>query len=242
MPTKSLTLAKIHDEHQKAKTLTVIMLHGLASDSHTYDSALKYLTEKPALKDVRFVTFDLLGSGKSPNTDDIDYTITSQVEALHASIANLKLKTPILLVGHSMGSLIATHYVKKYGAAGLVLISSPFYQDSDFKNPAFAAGMEMFKEAVALKNDRSLLTKKSFNDAIKYVVMGPKNFQTLTTLKVPTIIIYGALDQFIIPHNLKAAAAANPEYIELIKTEGRHGVSRDKYSELAGILERVIDA
>ena len=69
---KKLSLKKTHDFcGSKVPRLTVVMIHGIASDSSTYHKALAYLEGTVSLREVRFVTFDLLGSGASPKNDKL---------------------------------------------------------------------------------------------------------------------------------------------------------------------------
>ena len=55
-------------------------------------------------------------------------------------------------------------------------------------------------------------------------------------------MIYGKMDQFISSYNIPKILKENPKYLSAIKTEGRHGVSHDKYSKLVEILEEVLNA
>lgn len=234
-----LKLAKVIDTNPKKPVFTVVMLHGIAADAHTFDSTLKYLAAQRSLKKVRFLTFDLLGVGASPSGDDLEYTTDEYATALRNSIKDIT--TPVVLVGHSMGAIIAVCYAKKYPVKELVLISAPFYTKEDFSNHAHAlnAGVEMFKELAALRYDRKLLKAKSFHSSIDNVVLNPDNYQALVDLKTPTTILYGKLDQFILVKNLKSAQSLNPKNITLIQTSGRHGVTRDKYVELAKIIKEL---
>ena len=75
---------------------TVVMIHGIASDSSSYDDALEYFKAKKGLNGVRFVTFDLLGSGKSLKDDSLEYNYDEQIEALHNAIIELGTDTPIV--------------------------------------------------------------------------------------------------------------------------------------------------
>lgn len=242
---KKLSLKKVHDQcGSKTPRLAVIFVHGIAADSSSFANAIKYLEGTRSLKDVRFIAFDLLGSGKSMRSDKLEYDYSDQLEALHNSIEKLKLDIPIVMVGHSMGTLIATHYADKYKKSikELILISPPIYTERDLLSPAFKAGMKMFTEGVSLKN-RGILEEKSFNNSMKKIVLNPHNYKTLVGITTPTILIYGNLDQFIASYNIPSVLEANPKYIvKAIKTEGRHGVSRDKYTKLVSILEEALNA
>lgn len=243
---RKLVLKKTYDYcATKEPKLTVIFIHGVAADSSCFNNAIKYLEGTTSLRDVRFIAFDLLGCGKSRTDDALNYDYKEQIEALHNSIEKLKLNTPLVLVGHSMGTFIVTRYADTYkkSAKHLILISPPIYTEEDLKNPAFERGMELFREAVAINvKNRKILEDKAFNAAIKKIVMNKKNYKTLANLKTHTTLIYGDADAFIGVYNLPKVLADNPKYLTAIKTIGRHGVSREKYSKMVGILEGVLNA
>ena len=242
---KKLTLKKTHDYSAvKEPKLVVVFIHGIATDSSSFTRALQYLEGTKSLEAVRFVTFDLLGSGGSRRSDELKYNYSEQVEALHNSIEKLKIgDTPLVLVGHSMGTLIAARYADTYkkSVKELILISPPVYTEKDLRSSAFAAGIKVFKDAVAIKN-RRVLEEKVFNSSMDKIILNRRNYAMLTGLKTRAVLIYGNMDQFIASYNIPALLKANPKYLTAIKTEGRHGVSRDKYTKIVGILEEVLNA
>lgn len=241
---KKLLLKKTHDFFAtKNPRLTVVFIHGIASDSSSFDNALKYLEGTTSLKDIRFVAFDLLGSGKSRSSDKLNYDYKDQITALHNSIQKLKIKTPLVLVGHSMGTLIATRYADTYkrSVKHLILISPPVYTEDDLVNPAFVAAIKVFKDAVSLKN-KKILEEKSFNESMNKIVLDKNNYKTLANLKTHATLVYGDADQLIAPYNIPKILKQNPKYLSAIKTIGRHSVSRDKYTQMVNILEEVLNA
>lgn len=241
---RKLILKKTHD-HVAAKQpkLTVIFIHGVAADSSSFSNAIKYLEGTTSLRDIRFVAFDLLGSGKSRSDDKLNYDYKDQLTALHNSIEKLKINTPIVLVGHSMGTFIVTRYADSYKKSikHLILVSPPVYTIADLENPAFTAAIKVFKDAVSVKNHK-ILEEKSFNNSMEKIVLDKKNYKTLANLKTPATLIYGELDQFIASYNIPNIVKENPKYLRSIKTIGRHGVSRDKYTKMVGVLEEILNA
>ena len=238
---KPLELYKAHDFCASgAPKLTVVMVHGIASEAKSFNGLLKYLEGTRSMQDVRFVAFDLLGAGQSYRSDKLDYDYKDQLEALHNSIGKLELNTPVVLVGHSMGTLIVTRYADKHkrGVKELVLISPPIYRPEDFENPLFVRGLEDFKKAVALKN-RAFLKDKAFNNEMELIVGNRKNYEVLARASKPVTLIYGELDQIIAPFNIPGILKANPN-ITAIKTVGRHRVTPDKYSKVLKALEQTL--
>lgn len=241
---RKLILKKTHDySGSDEPKLAVIFIHGIASDSSTFTSALKYLEGTRSLKNVRFISFDLLGSGESPKSDKFNYDYRDQLEALHNAILKLNLNIPLVLVGHSLGTFIVTRYADTYkkSVKRLILISPPVYTVEDLENPAFETGIKFFKDAVNLKN-RKILKEKAFNNSMEKIVLDKRNYKVLAEIKTPAVLIYGKMDQFISSYNIPKILKDNPKYLSAIKTDGRHGVSRDKYSKIVGILEEELNA
>ena len=244
MKFRNVRLAKTYDYCGSDKPkLTVIMIHGIASDSTTFSRLLKHLEKIPSLQSVRFVTFDLLGSGKSAKGPNYKYDYNDQLTALRNSIRALKTKTPLVLVGHSLGTFIVTRYASKYKKriSRLILISSPIYTVDDLNNPAFMLAIKAFKDAVAVKN-RKILKDRAFNNSMEYIVMNHDNYETLAKIKVPTDLICGREDKIIASRNLPKILKDNPRYISLTKTRGKHSITPDKYEKVDKILEEEIDA
>lgn len=239
---RELILTKTHDTCASDEPrVCAVMIHGIASDSTTYNSALEYLEKEEKLKDVRFVTFDLLGSGKSLKDDKLEYNYAEQIEALHNAILDLKLgDTSLVLVGHSLGTFIVTRYTSKYPkeVSRLVLISPPIYTERDFENPAFAVGIETFKKAVSVKKPE-ILQEKSFINSMEKIVLDKRNYEVLAGLTTPTTLIFGNEDQLIASYNIPGLCRKNHN-IKAMLTLGRHGVSRDKYTRLPKILDEVL--
>jgi pimeloyl-ACP methyl ester carboxylesterase len=240
---RPLELKKTHDYCASSNPrLTVVFLHGVASDSRTFQKALEYLEGTVSLRDTRFVTFDLLGVGQSYKSDKIIYNYANQLEALDNSIKKLDSKTPLIIVGHSMGCLIAARYADKHRRAvsKLILVSPPMFTPEDLDDVRFDAAMEVFKTAVAQK-DRSIVKEKSFNDSINKIVKNRKNYQTYIELTVPMIMIYGDKDELIASYNIPRAAKDNCN-ISTIVTDGKHGFSHEKYNKVREILEEELHA
>lgn len=239
---KPLKLAKTHDFcPSNNPKLTVVFLHGIADDSNRFNKTLSYLEGTTSLRDIRFVTFDLLGVGKSPKSDKLKYDFKEQLEALENAILDLKLSTPLVLVGHSMGCLISARFADSHKrmVKELILISPPIYTLKDFDSPKFAVGMEGFKVAVYAKNPK-LRNDRVFENELNLMVQNKKNYEIFRRLTRKTTIIYGVADKIIASYNIPGLIKENPK-ISAIKTPGAHGVGNDKYSKLTPILERVLN-
>lgn len=242
MFSKPLKLTKTHDIcPSKQPKLTVVFVHGIAGDWTSFKNAAEYLEGTTSMRDIRFVAFDLLGSGKSLKSDKLNYGYKDQLTALENSLADLKLDTPLVLVGHSMGCLIVSRFADSHKrmVKELILISPPIYRPSDFENPAFLAGQEGFKKII-IQKDPHYKNDKAFNNELQKIVFDKKNYDFYLRLTKPTTIIYGLADQIIASFNIPGLLRANKKIVA-IETPGAHGVSRDKYTKLIPILERIVN-
>ncbi len=239
---KRLTFEKTGDYivGKKAK-LAVIFLHGIASSSSTYDKAIKYLRDEKKINGLRLITFDLLGSGKSLSSDELNYDYKDQLEALENSISDLSLDIPIILVGHSMGTFIATRYTSEHSdqIKKLILISPPVYTLEDLEHPAMKIAIDAFSDALSKKNP-GIEKSKAFKNEMDLIVLDKKNYDYLKRIKIPTILIYGELDKIIASHNIPDLIKGNPMF-SVIKTPGTHGILHDKYVKIAEVLEEALE-
>lgn len=98
----------------------MICLHGLGGSTNYFQPLVKYYSSK-----FRVIRFDLKGLGRTGYADDDNrrITIPAYVEDLEA-IFGLEGVTKAVLVGHSLGSVIAMHFAAQFPkrVAGLVLI------------------------------------------------------------------------------------------------------------------------
>lgn len=238
---KKLILTNTYDVCRSEKPkVCVVMIHGIASDSTTYNEAHEYFETEDSVRDVRFVKLDLLGSGLSMKDDSLNYDYDEQITALHNAILELKSEVPLVLVGHSLGTFIVTRYASIYPkeVTKLVLISPPIYTEKDYDNPLFLLGMEAFKKSIAARSE-DILKEKAFINSMENIVMDRKNYGVLSKIKTPTVLIYGKDDKLIASHNIPQLLKENPS-ITAIRTAGRHGVSRDKYTKIPAILKEIM--
>ena len=91
----------------RSKRQTVIFIHGLRGDSH---GLLDIANELPQDR-YEAITLDLPGYGNNPALSNS--TTDSYADWLHKYIEEKKIRNPII-VGHSMGSIIASAYLSKY--------------------------------------------------------------------------------------------------------------------------------
>ena len=98
----------------------LVFLHGLSYDRRQWAPTLDALARidpgRPAL------TLDLPGHGQSPGRDS--YRSDQVIALVHRAIEDAGLSAPIV-VGHSLGAVLATGYAATYPVRGVVNVDQP---------------------------------------------------------------------------------------------------------------------
>ncbi|KGJ79629.1 esterase [Cryobacterium roopkundense] len=168
----------------------VILVHGIASSSVTFQEVIPLLTPRH-----RVIAIDILGFGQSPAPDGCEYLLEDHVSSLAVTIRSLDLREPFVLVGHSLGSLIGTRYAalnrrgtlrglwnrltRHGGVSRVVLVGPPVYlSPQDIGDPRVRA-----RVAAYLRAYDYLRTNKDFTLANAGIIsrLLPKGIFEITT-------------------------------------------------------------
>lgn len=234
----------------------VILIHGIASSSNTFNELVPLLTDKH-----RVIAIDLLGFGESPTPENATYTIDEHVEAIARTIDSLKLRAPFELVGHSMGSLFSARYAAQNPArvSRLVMVSPPIYvTPSAIGDPIQRAAMGAYLSAYEyLRVNRAFTTSSArFLQRIApiknvlevsernwnaFVLSLQNSIESQTTVsdvalvKVPIDIVYGTLDPFVFVGGI--SIVAQMRHVTVHKVEANDHLIRKR---LARVVSQVI--
>jgi len=196
---------------------TVVLLHGIASSSVTFQNVIPHLRDTH-----RLVAIDLLGFGESPMPQDIDYTLDDHADAAARTLRTLNLPGPIILVGHSMGGLIAPRLAVKRPQwfSHLVLVSPPIYlSPKELGDPLDRGVMDFYLKAYNyLRNNKEFTLQHAalvekflaipkamdinertwipFVRSLQNAIESQTTLSDLAAVSVPIDIVYGSLDEF----------------------------------------------
>ena len=234
------------------------MIHGIASSSVTFQNLV------PLLSPIhRCITIDLLGFGESPVPEGATYTLEEHAAAVEATIRDLRLGEPFVLVGHSLGSLIATRYAATHRREleRLVLVSPPIYLPPSvigdqrdrasmglyFSLYEFMRANQQFTTLTAaalsriapIKNvlDVTERTWQPFVLSLKNAIETQTTIADLAAVPVPIDVVYGTLDPFLAPGGLKIA-----EQLRHVTTTRVSGADHLMRPKLARAVAAIIDA
>lgn len=201
----------------------VVLVHGIASSAATFANLIPLLVPSH-----RVVAIDLLGFGDSPAPSDATYTMAEHVDYLERTIKHLGLSR-FVLVGHSLGSLIAARYGAQHQrrVQGLVLVSPPIYLPPEsfgdplertamglylrayeflrsnkpftMRNAAFLARLSPIKDVLEV-SERNW---KAFALSLENVIELQTAVSDLASVSTSIHLVYGTLDPFLMPGGLR---------------------------------------
>lgn len=235
----------------------VIFLHGIAATSHTWRQTFNLVKKEESLADLQLLNCDLLGYGKAATKDWMKYDYTEYIEALLQTVKKLESGVPVILIGHSMGALIAARFAKKYPdlVQMAILVSPPvllpeeiaglpdkFYlktyrkADQLIEKPPLSTLAPFIEKVSAF---RSKYTKTpAFARSMENIVLNNDNFATFCELEVPGVIIHGRVDPLVYGPNLARVVKKN-ENLQLLCTIGHHDINSVKRQKILKILKEV---
>ena len=221
------------DRKVKKPRTTIVMLHGIGNSAAGWDMVKEALP-----KDARLIAIDLLGFGSSPKPAGASYSVRVQARSVAATLLKMGLTTRVVLVGHSMGSLVAVELAKRYPllVRGMVLCAPPIYRDSDENEGIIPNSERVLKKVYSLTAKDAVehpdfyigLSKKVANvmpdsstfsitdetvapyvATLKTSIINQTTYLEIQKLNIATYIIYGTLDPFVVNKNFKKLAKNN---------------------------------
>lgn len=241
---------KLHVAVDEGTGQPVILLHGIASSSATFDLVVPLLRDNH-----RVISLDLLGFGKSPSPATASYTLEEHVASVDRTIRSLKLTGRITLVGHSLGSLIAARYAAQNPAlfAHLILVSPPVYLPGNtVLDPLERFQMEAYRMLQNYMRTNRVFTEAAARAASLLVPMKgglevtQKNWRAvsmslencietqtavtdLAQVRIPVDAIWGTRDPFMAPAGLRIIERMRG--VASTKVDGADHVIRPKFAE-----------
>ncbi|KAA2252355.1 alpha/beta hydrolase [Solihabitans fulvus] len=111
-------MARLHTRTWGSGARLAVLVHGMTTDSGSWWNTGPMLAEHG----YRVIAPDLPGHGHSDHHDRNDYTLTGMADALLDTIP----ETPDLIIGHSLGGLVASAVVERVHPARAVFEDPPW--------------------------------------------------------------------------------------------------------------------
>lgn len=246
--------------YRSKKCPTVVFLHGIGNNAHTWDSIVDSLPDGS-----RYISVDLLGFGRSPKPEWELYDASSHARALARTLRRMEIKGPLIIVGHSLGAFVAIQYAKKHPKKvnRLILCSPPFYQPPPRKKAKIVPRDEVYRKLYQYirKNSGKLLlpaklysqymslnkgrdinekTVPAFVKSLEASIENQSSYKEIQKIRIPTDIIYGRFDILLIKKNLQSIKSKNKDYISLKSIAAGHDVMGLYGNYLSKYLKKIL--
>jgi len=246
----------------KAGGQPVVLLHGLGSSSQAWQHVLEELRPLP----YRVVSFDLLGFGASPKPEWLKYTTDDHARMVIAALRASRLRGPVVLVGHSMGCLVAARVARLRPdlVKHLVLYEMPLYAGLPekrryrlrlnlyfklyeqiiayrpiFSGPGVGRAQRLAERLYGLHfTDRSW---KPFVKSLKHTIMEQTAADDIKHIKVPIDVIYGTRDRLVIRGKTKALFGEDTVNITAHTVRASHKITKRASQFLVSRIQAAID-
>lgn len=238
----------------------LVLLHGIGRTGQVWQHVAEQLIDRQQ----RVVAFDLLGFGASPKPAWVNYDIDDHAKAVIASIESLKAGEPVIVVGHSMGCLVAVRVARLRPdlVRHLVLYEMPLYEGLPNKRhyrlrtdlyfriykrvikyqPTFDIKTARLAERLAGRVVGFEVTRQSwpaFTKSLQNTIMKQTAADDIKKLAMPMDVIYGSFDMLVIRGKTHKVFGINNEKITSHTIRARHSISI-KASKF--IVQRVVAA
>lgn len=226
----------------------VVLLHGIGRTGQVWERVVELLAALP----VRIAAFDLLGFGASPKPDWPLYDVDDHARAVIAALQKLKAGQPAVLVGHSMGCLVAVRVARLRPdlVRHLVLYEMPLYDGLPGKRihrlrlnlygrfyryiiryqPTFDAETRvklterLARRIVGFEVTRD--TWQPFVKSLEHTIMEQTTGEDIKQVAVPMDIIYGTLDMFVIRGQPREIIGEEADHVQSHTIRERHVISK----------------
>lgn len=106
----NIGLSALEHGKEKAAQATLIFIHGWLDNAASFTTTMESLCQKTEAENWHFLSLDLPGHGLSQHRNpDNYYPFHDYISDLHELLAQIEIKN-LILVGHSLGALIASCY------------------------------------------------------------------------------------------------------------------------------------
>ena len=247
----------LHVATDSGRGAPVVLLHGIASSSVTFEYVIPKLTDRR-----RVVALDLLGFGRSTAPASTQFTIDEHVDAVVRTLEHQNVATPFTLVGHSLGALISLRLAARFPkmVGHLVLVAPAVYLPSDIiadpvervrmdaylrlydfmrKNRDFTTSAAQAMERISpIRNlvDVNESNWRAFSLSLEKCIESQTTVADIAQVRCAIDVIYGTLDPFLAPAGLRVI-----ERMRGVATTRVEGVDHVIRPKLAKALVKVID-
>lgn len=197
------------------------------------------------------ITIDLLGFGRAPKPADLEYSYDDHVQHIRRALERLTIAQPYILVGHSMGAMLAARYSRLYGASvkSLILLHPPLYTDRRQTYETLRATSAFYRALLESRARHYLWivlrniglagrhTRYSRENSLVNVIERAEMWDDLRALRKKTLLMVGTRDRKEYLQNLFRRSIGNPLVQVAVEGVGHHSPRLQPRF----VFERIVD-
>jgi pimeloyl-ACP methyl ester carboxylesterase len=233
----------------------VVLLHGIAASGEGWGELIPLLSPY-----YRCITIDLLGFGRSPKPQWAEYDMKQHAHAIGHAIHTLHIPDDYILIGHSLGSFIATKYASEHPKhiKRLLLLSPPVYPPLDTIEGRLALRRtDLLMRIYRVLREHPRMTPANIRRLAKFGVL-PQSIIThpdtwvpfkrslehcieqqtilkdVADIQIPIDVFYGTLDAVVIGANVRALSRIRD--VDVHSFRGNHQLYRPYAKVVAKLL------
>lgn len=237
---------------------TLLFIHGIGATGDMWQSVISQIPEDTQ---VNIVALDLLGFGDSPHPHWETYNARVQARSVLATFLKLRLKAPIIVVGHSLGTLVSVEFAKRYSLLThtLILCSPPIYRDDRkkllqqetllrkayekaaqephalLKLSELAVSMKLLGQGFEVKSENI----GTFISSLHASIINQTTIHDIGRIKKPIHILNGIFDPLTVRSNLKEISQKY-DTITLTEINAAHLLSKLYAKKINKVIAEVI--
>jgi pimeloyl-ACP methyl ester carboxylesterase len=247
---------KLYSKDHGGNGPVVVLLHGIAASSDDLREVVAALQDH-----YHIITIDLLGFGRSPKPQWAQYHMSTHIRHIEAALSRIYPRGEFILIGHSLGSLLATRLARRHPhrVARLLLLSPPVYPPlNTITSPAArrrtalyfrlykflrlhprvsAKNFERLKRILPLPRSvvRNPATWLPFERTLEHCIEQQTIMADITAVRLPVDIFYGTLDGVIVPYNIEALEHLQGVSVHRLPRQN-HDLTRRYAAQVAKLL------
>lgn len=230
---------------------TIVLLHGFVASKKYWQRVI------PILERAGYDTVypDLAGFGDARRTELNEYTYGVMCKYIDAKLQEIPIRKPFIIVGHSMGALIAAYYAKSRTSQveRLVMLNPPLYLNTQQALATLHATGKIYRFLLSGQG-RGLLwgllkllpgqigshSRIAREQVLQNIILNEENFSMISTPVVDSLLVVGRYDRPIYSQNLKLLKPSRKLRSIVVETN-HHGPRTDPelIARLIGGLDKL---
>lgn len=222
----------------------IVLLHGFVSSRNYWKRVIPFLTQQG----YPVIAIDLLGFGSARHLPTREYTYDSHINHIEKCLENAGVTSRCILVGHSMGALLAAHYANTHRSniAKLILLHPPFYIDQEQAFETLHATSRLYRFLLTSRFRRlgwGLLkflptgianhSRLGREESLENVILSEHSSSILASPPISTLLVIGVRDRKIYQENLQCIQTSPLMEVRVINSGHHSPLSNPRFvSEL----------